>query len=40
MYRGRRGLWAGSLLVMVSVLSLVGCNADDKPYSLSEQLAH
>ena len=40
MYRGRRGLRVGSLLVAVAALPLVGCSGDDKPSSLSEQLAH
>ena len=40
MYRGRRGLWVGSLVAAVAALSLVGCSGDDKPSSLSEQLAH
>ena len=38
--RKRRGLCVGSLFVAVAVLSLVGCSGDDKPSSLSEQLAH
>ena len=39
MSKGQR-LWVGSLLVAVATLSLVGCSGDDKPSSLSEQLAH
>lgn len=38
--RKRRGLCVGSLFVAVAVLSLTGCSGDDKPSSLSEQLAH
>jgi cell division septum initiation protein DivIVA len=35
-----RRLGVGLLLVAVSALSLAGCSGDDKPSSLSEQLAH
>ena len=35
-----RRLGVGLLLVVVAALSLVGCSGDDKPSSLSEQLAH
>ena len=35
-----RRLGVGLLLVVVATLSLVGCSGDDKPSSLSEQLAH
>ena len=35
-----RRLGVGLLLVAAAALSLVGCSGDDKPSSLSEQLAH
>ena len=35
-----RRLGVGLLLVVAAALSLVGCSGDDKPSSLSEQLAH
>ena len=35
-----RRLGVGLLLVAAVALSLVGCSGDDKPSSLSEQLAH
>ena len=35
-----RRLGVGLFLVAVTALSLVGCSGDDKPSSLSEQLAH
>lgn len=35
-----RQLCVGSLLVVVAAVSLAGCRGDDKPSSLSEQLAH
>ena len=38
--RKRRGLCVGSFFVAVAVLSLTGCSGDDRPSSLSEQLAH